>query len=110
MSSLLSQGLFIALGLVGQVATDGPPDEEARQRDEVRLKAIHAAADAYKLYAGSERKQELVRSPQPVLRFDDTVTLSLQSMSGPMTRSVRWRSPRSSFGPTALASKSSSRW
>jgi hypothetical protein len=82
MSPLISQGLLIAMSLVGQVAADGPaaPTDQTRRRDEQRLKAILAAADTYKIYAGPERKQELVRLPQPVLRFDDTVTLSLQGL------------------------------
>src|SRR5688500_15054707 len=74
--------LLLALSLLGQVAADGSatPDGETRKRDEERLKEIHAAAEGYKLYAGAERNQELVRSPQAVLRFDDTVTLSLQGL------------------------------
>lgn len=82
MSPLLSHGLVIALGLVGQVAADAPAgsDTETQRRDEERLKAIHAAVDSYKLYVGPERKQALVRSAKPVLRFDDTVTLSLQGL------------------------------
>ena len=45
---------------------------DVAQQDTPQRRIIEAAAAAYKLYAN----QELIRSPNPVLRFDDTVTLS----------------------------------
>jgi hypothetical protein len=71
----------VLVGLAGQPAA-GPSKSanSSRQQAELRIKAIHEAADAYKLYVGREPRQELARSPRPVLRFDDAVTLSVQGL------------------------------
>lgn len=75
MTSLTSSGLIILL-LPTQAAPGVPTPVQNAARPEAKQQIITVTAAAYTIYLNQEPRQALVRSTQPILRFDDAVTLS----------------------------------